>query len=509
MWFPVRAKQPVITLGTFGKWPFDFWPLPFGLFFVRRFYNLKTKDRQAHKHIMGISESGKSFLLAKMIVDMIMQGIPVSVIDPHNDLAHDILRLLFERGYFNRKDAFQKLWYVDLARRDCSIPWNVLMQTDGKGQPVPLDVVAENMKDVLKRFFPAMSGGAAPVFENIVQYSAVCLRANGLPLTKIGRLLTDFDWRESLLANCLHAQTLEFFHTRFDKWDAKKRAEDIESTLNKISIITLSEPLWGCLSQRENALDHRRIIDRGISVIYNLGELSEDAKKLAGCFLASSYEKAALARSDMPETAARREHQLVIDEFASFANAESLSTILSQVRKYKLYLTLAHQTWDQLSEKLQSAVQNVRLSIFFALGYTDAQFIAPHVGRADPYHKKHEVKPMPGHEIGIEHHPVYFQQQEEYEEWTRRIENLWDREAYVKKKRKLPRVLQLFLKPYTIKKIRTMKVPRQTCKPEELQKIKEYYVKLLHKPFTAKDHTSDVTASTPLLPRRAPCQSKK
>lgn len=78
---------------------------------------------------------------------------------------------------------------------------------------------------------------------------------------------------------------------------------------------------------------------------------------------------------------------------------------------------MAHQTWSQLSAKLQGALQN-GLPIYFRLGFDDAAWAAPRLGQADPYHVKHEVRPLAGKELGMEYHPVYFQQQEEYEAWS-------------------------------------------------------------------------------------------
>jgi hypothetical protein len=495
-------SSPHITIGTRGIWPFDFWPLPFGLRPFHWYYSLDEKSYQVHKIIMGTTGQGKSTLVEKMITDLILQGVAVSVIDPHSDLVHNTLRHVFEAGYFKRNDAHQKLWYVDLSRRDRILPWNVLKQTNGKGEPVPLDVIAGNMKDVVKRAFPALSGGAAPVFENILQFSAVALAANNLPLMAIELLLTNKPFRQRLLANCPHFPTVSFFQNRFEKWDKKKQAEDVESTLNKMSIISLSEPLMNSFSQQENCLDFRRIIDEGISVLYNLGDLNMDAKRLAGCFLNSGYEQAALSRTDIP-VSRRLEHQLFIDEFHRTANQESLSTTLSEARKYKLYLNLIHQTFDQLSPELKSAVQNVWITIYFGLGYDDAFLAAPRIGHANPYHTKHEPRGLKGHELTVEQNPAYFTQQEEYEAWTRKLENLWDREAYIKRKRKVPRLLQFFMKPHKTTKIRTIKVPSQTCRNEDLQQIKDLYASWLMKPKVASDATRETGAhwhdSTPPL----------
>lgn len=96
---------PSLTIGTRGLWPFRF---P---------YRLRGKQLRTHLKIMGLSGMGKSYFLAKAAADLILQGMPVSLIDPHSDLAHDTLRLLIESGYFQRPDAYQKLWYIDFAIR--------------------------------------------------------------------------------------------------------------------------------------------------------------------------------------------------------------------------------------------------------------------------------------------------------------------------------------------------------------------------------------------------------
>ncbi|SRR6266567_6744077 len=475
-----HRSNPSITIGTRGIYPFD-WPFSFSLWPLCRFYRLTGDSLKLHHHIMGKSGQGKSFYVAKAVVDLISQGVAVSVLDPHSDLANDVLRLLFEGGYFNRH-GFEKVWYIDLSRRDRFLPFNMLKQYDGKGNLLPLDVISENIKLVLQRFFPAMADGAAPVFENIVQYAAIALAANGLCLPLIEEFLTVPAFRAKVLANCSHFPTRNFFHNRFDHWPEKKRAEDIESTLNKISIITLNEPILYSLLQLENRLNFRYIIDNGISVICNLGNLPERAQKLAGCFYTVGYEQAALSRGDMAP-GKRRMHILAIDEFASFSTPDgtALSKMLSQTRKFNLFTWLIHQTWEQLPESLQAGIQNVGVELYFGLGYQDSLRVSPLVGRPNPYHKKHEPRALQGQSLPVEHNPVYFQQQEEQEAWTRRIEDLWDREVFVKRKRKLPRLLQLWMKPHAKAKIRTLNVPHQTCSSEALQKIKDYYANTLMK----------------------------
>src|SRR5437868_5464993 len=105
-----------LTIGNRGTWPLLF---P---------YSLSGKKLSTHMKIMGVSGMGKSYFIAKAAADLISQGVSVSLIDPHHDLAHDTLRLLFERGYFTHPHAYKKLWYIDFARPDRFAPFNVLKQ---------------------------------------------------------------------------------------------------------------------------------------------------------------------------------------------------------------------------------------------------------------------------------------------------------------------------------------------------------------------------------------------
>jgi hypothetical protein len=503
MWFAARKKEPVVTLGT--RWNIPLVTRYAGL----RKFRLKGKQLRTHKYTIGLSEQGKSYLLAQAATELQVSGGAFAMIDPHQDLAHDTLRLIYESGFFNRPGAYEKLWYVDFSRRDRFIPFNVLKMYNGKRELLPLDMIAENMKLVIQRAFPAMAGGVAPNFENIFQFSAVALAANSMPLPVIEQFLTIPEFRKRMLFNCPHMPTNNFFHNRFEKWDARTRADNIESTLNKISIITLSDPLLHSLLQLENVLDFRYLIDNGISVIFNLGGLGEQAQKLLGCLLTVGFEQAAINRSDgFTQLDKRKDYHLLIDEFHTFCNAEgsSLERILSQCRKFQLYVWLAHQTKSQLTESLQGAVQNVGVQIYFAVGAPDSRLIAPFTGRFNPKEIKHEVRALGNNELAVEPNPAYYQWQEQEILRAQKLEYKWAQEIYVKIKRKVkfPWQEKVFQFPYKELHLRTLTVPKQRCEPEELQKIKEYYASLLHKPFDAKDyHMTGVTSPAPVLARRS------
>lgn len=415
MMFLPRSPAPQLVLGHRGPaWV----PLPS----LRRDLTLRGAEIHQHKHVIGLTGQGKSKLLASMFTQLHSQGIGCGLIDPHADLAQDCLRLLADRGQLATPADRARLLYVDFANPDAYVPFNVLKT------PFDAHTTARNLVEVCKRAWPALAGGSAPTFENILLHAAVVLVENDYPLTVLPRLLTEKDFRDMSLGQVHDEQVVRFFRERYDQW-GREGALMRESTLNRVALLTFSPTLRYSLGQRENALDFRRHLDEGVSVIYNLGGLDEATQTFLGCLLTVGYEVAALSRADTPEHA-RRPWHLILDEFSQFsATTEgALARVLSLARKYGLYLTLAHQTWSQVSERLAGALQNT-VSIAFKLGRSDAEWAAKRFGRFETHAVKHEVVDPQAIERT---HPVFFSVQETFEHWTAALEELRPREAYVK-----------------------------------------------------------------------------
>jgi hypothetical protein len=445
---------------------------------------LGPQELSSHLHVMGVTGQGKSKFLAHLASELILSGQACSVIDPHSDLAHDILRILWDRGYFRRANAMEKVRYINFADRERHIAFNVL------SQPYPTDEIARNLVEACMRAWPALDEGAAPQFENVLLASATVLIENHLPLTHLTRLLTDRDFREQLLTHVTDPDVVTFFHDRFDAW-GRDTPQLIESTLRRVFLIGFSPALRYSLGQTHNSLNLREAMDHQTSLIFNLGGLDEQTQRLIGCFLNVGFEVAALSRADLPESK-RQAYHLLVDEFSQFSatSEEALSRVLSLCRKYGLFCCLAHQTWNQLSSRLQGALAN-SLPLYFRLGYDDAVWAAPRLGQANPYHVKHEVKPLGGKELPMEHHPLFFQLQEEYEAWTRRIENLWPRQAYIKITRHVPRQLQFLFKRTRTIRIRTADVKPGRCTPSQLEALIERYAKLYLTPRVKEEQAEE------------------
>jgi hypothetical protein len=403
-------RKPRLTLGTYGP------------FLLPLRFSLGPAEIATHKHIIGLTGQGKSKLLASMFVQLANQGEACALIDPHSDLAHDTLTLLADAGFFDHIGAHDRLLYVNFSDRDRFLPFNILKQ------PYSPHDVARHVVEACKRAWPALSNGSAPQFENILLAGTLVLVQNQRALTELPRLLTDKAFRDQLLQNVSDDEVVSFFQNRFDRW-GRDAPSMIESTLRRVFLLTFSPTLRYCLGSSENALDFRALMDRGICAIFNLGGLDEETQRFLGCLLTVGFEEAALSRADIP-LRQRRNYHLIIDEFSQFSaqSEEALARVLSLARKYGLYLTLAHQTWSQLSSRLHGALQNA-IEIAFKLGRSDAEWAAPRFGLFEPLAVKHVV-PDP---YQVERtHPVFYSVQETYEGWTRALMELRPREAMVK-----------------------------------------------------------------------------
>jgi len=381
---------------------------------------------------------GKSALMASMFVQLHSQGVACALVDPHSDLALDCLGGLADQGYFQRPDALEKLLYIDFRREDRFLPFNLL------DQPYPDHAIADWLLEVCLRAWPALADGAAPTFENLIRHSVLLLCQNGrLPFTHLARVLTDAGYRNELLQSVTDPQVQRFFRDRVDQW-GKEAAFMKESSLNRADLLTFHPVMRYSLGQRRNTLDFRRLMDDGVSLIVNLGGLPEQVQRFLGAFICHGFEVAALSRADLPANQ-RSHYELMLDEFSMFSSqSESgLARILSLCRKYGLFLTMAHQTFSQVSERMAGALQNAT-TIGFRMGRSDAEWAAQRFGR---FHEG-EIKHLVLDPDAIERtHPVYTSLAEQGERWVKAIEDLGQGEAFVRLGRETTKIRTRILPP--------------------------------------------------------------
>lgn len=458
------SRGPRIPLGTYRSW-----------LFPRTLY-LPLGQARVHMHVLGKTGSGKSYFLASLFLSLYLAGQPVTLIDPHGDLAQLVLAHLVQAGQLASLKQRSRLIYLDVpaaAVEDRFLPFNYL------AQPYDDHAMAEHVAEAARRAWPELAHGA-PTFENILKHSVVALRQAGLPLTRLSDLLTDKSFRNELLTRVRDPQVIRFFKMRMDQWgrDAPLMKE---STLNRADLLTLSPILRYALGHERNILDFRSLIDSGTSLIVNLAVASPDARRLFGCLLTVGMETAALSRANVRAAGSgRTPHFLILDEFSQFMaqSEESLTRMLSETRKYNLFCVMAHQNWSQASDRLKGALQNVGLEVVLKAGRPDAEHSARLFGTVDPDAIKHVVTDEAAEDRT---HPTYYPLQEQWERQVQSIQQLRVGEAFVR------------LPDDQVRKVRTPRLPALTELPRTLDEVERYYLDRYFEPAPVEDQAATIT----------------
>jgi hypothetical protein len=363
-------KEARIVLGTHGL--FNWQKVTFD-----------AHDIAFHKHVLGLTGQGKSKAIANYALQLFESGIPFCLVDPHAELADDVLLLFSDHGHFPLGKPHARIRYVDFSRRDRFLPFNVL------NQPYPVDRLANHLIEVSQRVWPHLAGGSAPTFERLFTNTLKLLIHNAKPLTYVTPALTNRRLREQLLANCPDPWVVRFFHDSFDNW-GREQQRMMESTVNRGDLFTNTEVMRYSLGQEDNALNFRELMDGQTSLIVNLNGLSENDWRFLGAFITHGFEQAAYARG--APGSSKAPYHLILDEAPMYTGSseEGLSNMLSRTRKYGLTLWYMHQTLSQASTRLLSALQNAQL-LAFGLGRIDARLMAQDLAEYEPEATKEAV----------------------------------------------------------------------------------------------------------------------
>ncbi len=310
-----------------------------------------------HEYIVGKSGTGKSTFLQNLILEN--EG-GFAILDPHGDLAETIADTV-ECIYFDPTEI--------------PIAHNVLYNVpDRQRHLVTAQVVAS--------FRAIWADSWGPRLEWILYNSVRLLLDNNQTLLDIPAVLTDSAYR----TRCLKRATYrKFWDNEFGSWDDRYRNDAIAPVLNKVGQLVADPTVRQTLGQKRSTLNIERIMNKGQRLVVNLskGKLGETPSSLLGSLIISAFCQAAETRANIPYEE-RVPFTIYIDEFASFAT-DHFTAILSESRKWKLSLILAHQFLGQVPPLLRQAVfGNVSKMTAFRLGAEDAPLIAAEFGLASP-----------------------------------------------------------------------------------------------------------------------------
>jgi len=331
---------------------------------------IKKNDRRRHIYVIGQTGTGKTTLLKNIAEQDIKNGDGVCFIDPHGDVAQELLGLIpKERAddviYFNPGDT----------RRPIGI--NILEYD--KNYPEQKTFIINTLIEIIDKIYNLQLTGG-PMFEQYLRNSLLLLMDDpdwGFTLLDVSRVLVDEYFRNELLKKCKNYPVIEFWTKQAPVVGGELSLENmitwITSKLNPFITNDFVRPI---IAQPKTALNFRYIMDNQKIFIVNLskGLIGETSSYLLGMILIAKILSATFARVDTPEEL-RKDFYLFIDEFQNFA-FKGVASILSEARKYRLSLVLAHQYIKQLPEELISAVfGNVGTIMAFRVGTEDAEIL--------------------------------------------------------------------------------------------------------------------------------------
>ncbi|MBI2097861.1 MAG: type IV secretion system DNA-binding domain-containing protein [Candidatus Vogelbacteria bacterium] len=329
-------------------------------------FGIKNGDRARHFYVIGKTGMGKSTLLENMAIQDIQSGRGLAFVDPHGETAEKLLDYVPPARI---KDVI----YFAPFDLDYPISFNV-MEDVGKDQR---HLVANGLMSAFKKIWvDAWSARMEYILNNTL---LALLEYPGSTILGINRMLSDREYRKKVVDNIADPSVKSFWVDEFAKYTERFAAEATPAIQNKVGQFTSNPLIRNIIGQPKSSFDCREIMDQKKILIVNLskGRMGEGNANLLGSMLITKLYLTAMSRANLsgPELRTLPPFYLFVDEFQSFAN-ESFANILSEARKYKLSLALAHQYIEQMAEEVRAAVfGNVGTIVAFRVGPFDAEVL--------------------------------------------------------------------------------------------------------------------------------------
>ncbi len=331
---------------------------------------ITDNDRRRHMYVVGQTGVGKSNYLQEMAKQDARSGKGFCFIDPHGDAIEDILTAI-------PKERAEDVIVFDPA--DIARPIGINMLEYDPQHPEQKTFVINEMIGIFDQLYDMKSTGG-PMFEQYMRNAMLLIMEHpesGSTLMEIPKVLADEEFRRYKLAHCTNPIVRDFWLKEAEKAGGEAAlANMVPYITSKLTTFISNDMMRPIIAQQESALNFRELMDQGKIVLINLskGKIGEINARLLGMVVVGKILMAALSRVDQPE-AERRDFYLYLDEFQNVTTT-SIAQILSEARKYRLVLVLAHQFIGQLKEEISKAVfGNVGSLIAFRVGPEDAEFL--------------------------------------------------------------------------------------------------------------------------------------
>ena len=331
---------------------------------------IKKDDRRRHFYIIGQTGTGKSALMQNMIVQDILAGEGVGVIDPHGDLIEKVLHLV-------PKERAEDVIYFDPG--DLAYPMGLNMLEFDPRYPEQRSLIVNELLEIFNKLFN-MSIAGGPMFEQYFRNAAMLVMEDpesGSTLLEIQRVFADKEFRDYKLSRSKNIVVETFWRQIAEQATGEQSIANMATyVVSKFDGFLSNEIMRPIIAQQKSAFNVRDVMDNKKILLLNLskGKLGELNANLLGLIMVGKILMASLSRVDTEESE-RKDFYLYIDEFQN-VTTKSIATILSEARKYKLDLTIAHQFIGQLEEEIKKSIfGNVGSISSFRIGSDDAEYM--------------------------------------------------------------------------------------------------------------------------------------
>ena len=334
---------------------------------------IKKDDRRRHVYIIGKSGTGKSVLLENMIVQDIKNGEGVCLIDPHGDLVEAVLEQV-------PSERAEDVILFNPADTERPFGLNMLEFQN----PEQKTFVINEMINIFDKLYDLKATGG-PIFEQYMRNAMLLMmedKESGTTLLEVPKVLADASFRRYKLSKCQNPVVRDFWEKEAEKAGGEAALANVVPYItSKLTPFVSSDLLRPIIAQEKSSFNLREVMDTQKILLIKLskGQIGDMSANLLGMIIVGKLLIAALSRVDVPDQE-RRDFYLYLDEFQNFVT-ESIAIILSEARKYKLCLTIAHQYIGQLVKGSNASIRdavfgNVGTSIAFRIGPDDAELVA-------------------------------------------------------------------------------------------------------------------------------------
>lgn len=337
---------------------------------IKKEIRLSTNDRRRHTYFIGQTGTGKSVLLKNLAYQDMLDGKGFAFIDPHGDAIDDILSLV-------PKERVEDIVYFSPSDMDNPVGLNLF---DFKTEDQKDFIIQETINILYSLYDPNRQGFIGARFEQIFRNAALLLMSDpeGGTFIDIPKTLVDTEYVKNKLKYVTNDQALMEYWTK--EWPAAQRSNEAGEVTSwvasKFGAFLSNTMMRNIIGQTKSSFDIREIMDNKKILLVNLskGLTGELNSRLIGMIFVMKFQAAAMSRADTDENL-REDFSLYVDEFQNFAT-DSFESIMSEARKYRLNLILAHQFMAQLTDKIRSAVLgNVGTIISGRIGIEDAEIL--------------------------------------------------------------------------------------------------------------------------------------